>query len=425
MILNRRKFLKLTAGSGLALAMPAGLTTKAMAQSGPNYDGLFFINVHAAGGWDPTSFCDPKGMISEDEENPMNSSYLQSEIQQAGNIRYAPVGYNETFFQKHYNKLLVINGIDTATNGHDSGTRHVWSGKLTETHPSLGAIMAASINPELPMSFISNGGYDATFGLVAPTRSGNTNVLERLAYPFRVNPSNENDRFHTPEVERRILDHQQARLDRLMERQQLPRVAESMSQLHMARMGENDLKRLTDFLPDDLDNSNNQIRRQAQIAMAAYRAGISVSANLSIGGFDTHGNHDNSHIPRLSLFLEGVDFILEEAERMGIADKVVVTMGSDFGRTPRYNSGNGKDHWSITSMMFVVPGVAGNRVIGSSTHEHHPNTIHPTSLEEDESGVRISPEHIHKALRKYAGIDQSDAALMHPFSIAEDLPLFD
>lgn len=423
MTLNRRKFLHLSALSGLGLVLPSTLSTTARAQNS-QYDGLFFIHVHAAGGWDPTSFCDPKGGESEDEENPMNRSYLKSEIMEAGNIRYAPVGFNETFFNKHHQRLLVINGIDTETNGHDSGTRNIWSGKLTETHPSLGALAAAALNPELPMSFISNGGYDETKGLVAPTRNGNTNVLERLAYPFRINPSDENNRFHTPDVERRILEHQRARLERLRGQAQLPMVSKALSHLHMSRMGENDLQRLTDYLPDSLDNSNNPLRRQAQIAFAAYQAGISVSANLRIGGFDTHGNHDNSHIPSLTRYLEGVDFILDEAERLGLSEKVVVVMGSDFGRTPRYNSGNGKDHWSVTSMMFAGPGIIGNRVIGTTTHEHQPITVNPSTLEPDESGIRIKPEHIHKAFRIYAGIDDSQAAQNFPLSPSHELALF-
>ena len=53
--------------------------------------------------------------------------------------------------------------------------------------------------------------------------------------------------------------------------------------------------------------------------------------------------------------LEGVDFLMEEIERQGLTDKVIVMIGSDFARTPWYNDGNGKDHWSITSMMLMGP----------------------------------------------------------------------
>ena len=86
----------------------------------------------------------------------------------------------------------------------------------------------------------------------------------------------------------------------------------------------------------------------------------------SIGGFDTHGNHDGAHLPQMGNLLLGVDLIAQEIAKAGLTDKVVIAVGSDFGRTPAYNAGNGKDHWNITSMMFIGPGITGNRVVGGT-----------------------------------------------------------
>ncbi len=197
-----------------------------------------------------------------------------------------------------------------------------------------------------------------------------------------------------------------------------------MSLLYTARASDNELSRLTDFLPDDLDNSGNPLRRQAQIAIAAFKAGLSVSANLDLGGFDTHGNHDESHIPRLEQLLDGVDFLMEEAERQNIRDDLIVAVGSDFGRTPGYNDNNGKDHWSITSMMFMGAGINGNRVIGSSDDGHRPYEIDPDTLETaDNGGIRINPVHIHQAMRDLAGISEHELAVQFPLG-AERLDLF-
>ena len=41
-------------------------------------------------------------------------SYFAGDIATAGNIPYAPVGYNETFFTKYSSDLLVINKTDLA-----------------------------------------------------------------------------------------------------------------------------------------------------------------------------------------------------------------------------------------------------------------------------------------------------------------------
>lgn len=417
--MDRRDFFKAAGFAGLTLASPFGFSRRALAQDGP-YSGLLWIMVNAAGGWDPTSLCDPKGRANENEQDPMNM-YLTADIEQAGNIRYAPVAGNAAFFQKWYNRLTVINGVDTATNGHDSGSRHTWSGRLAEGYPSLAAVIAGTLAPAKPLSFISNGGYDLTMGLVAPTRTGNTNALGRIAFPNERDPGDPDTKFHTDATVARIQAAQRARTEAMMQRRKLPRVRQAINTLYLARTGENEIRRLTEYLPD-LDDSNNRLFRQAQLAIAAYKAGVTATANLNIGGFDTHGNHDQDHFPRLQQLTEGVDFIMTEAERQGVADKVVVVVGSDFGRTPGYNSGRGKDHWSITSMMLMGPGIPGNRVIGSTDERHNPHKVNPQTLERDDNGVRIKPGHIHRALRRLAGIQNDEIARTYPIT-AEDLPI--
>ena len=160
--------------------------------------------------------------------------------------------------------------------------------------------------------------------------------------------------------------------------------------------------------------------------MAGYKAGLTVSVNIQQGGFDTHGNHDGAHIPRLSELLKGVLLLQEEAKNQGIADRVVFVIGSDFGRTPGYNGGNGKDHWSVSSMMFMGAGIKGGRVIGETTSGHDAKKVDPTTLKVDSSGIAITYGHINKALRKLAGIEKSELVQQYyPLdSTLEDLNLF-
>ncbi len=415
--MKRRDFLKAAGFAGMSLVSPFGLGS-ARAQDNAPYEGTFFVLVNAAGGWDPTSLCDPKGRANEEDPDPMNM-YFTGDIQTAGNIRYAPVAGNQAFFDKHYSKTLIINGVDCSTNGHDSGSRHTWSGRLAEGYPALGALLSASLAPNKPLSFISNGGYDLTQGLVAPTRTGDTGALTRIAYPTRLDPSDESSELHSQATLTRLQAAQQARLQRQITAQNLPKLRHSMNALAVARSGENEIKRLTEFMPAQLDNSNNALRRQAQVALAAYKAGVCATANLSIGGFDSHGDHDNRQFAAMTRLTEGVDFLWDEAERQGVADRMVVVVGSDFGRTPGYNMGGGKDHWSITSMMLMGRGITGNRVIGSTDERHRPHSIDPGTLSRDDNGIRIAPGHIHRAVRKLAGIEGGEVARSYPITDAE------
>ena len=147
--MDRRDFLRVASWAGLTCVLPAVVDPlRATAQTGSGgYTGTYWIIMHAGGGWDPTHLCDPKGRANGNENDPMGR-FLKSDIRTAGNINYAPLGDGGTaldaFFQTHYQRLTVINGMDTTTNGHDQGTRGTWSGRTAEGHPPIGALIAAT-----------------------------------------------------------------------------------------------------------------------------------------------------------------------------------------------------------------------------------------------------------------------------------------
>lgn len=416
--MDRRSFLKLAGLAGLTV-VPSLRPGVAHANL-PPYDGPLWITVHAGGGWDPTMICDPKGRADELEVDPVNNFFVD-EIAEIGAFKVAPLPVIMEFFENYQNELLVMNGIDCGTNSHTAGTQNTWSGGLSEQIPALNALVAGAADSSLPLSFISNGGYDFTSNVVPPTRVPDTAAISRIAFPYRTSLADPESNLFTDDTLSRIVEAREARHERLIDASTLPREQFGMNSLFESRTGANDLRRLIDYLPETLDNSSG-LRQQAQIAIASYRAGLTVSANLTTGGFDTHGDHDNRQTTALNRLFDGVNFLMQEAERQGVADRVVLMIGSDFARTPRYNEGNGKDHWSVGSMMMLGAGINGGRVIGESTHRQQPMTINPSTLALDENGIRLTPAHIHRSLRKLAGIDTHTLDSRFPLDV-EDLDL--
>ena len=419
MTFDRRSFLALCGATGVSFGLAPWLRG---ARAAATPTGPFFVTVHAGGGWDPTMLCDPKGTPTYESPSPVNT-FLESDILDIGPFRVAPVSGHESFFSRFQDQLLVINGLDNQTVSHETGTRAIWSGSTDPNTPAFNALVAATANPQPTLAYLSNGGYDRTAGLVAPTRIPDADAIQELAYPDRWDVDEPDSLLLTPGATDRVIQARAERLARLREQETLPRAARAMDMLSQARSGENELANLAAYLPDDLDSSNNSLYRQAEVAMAAFRAGVSVSANLSIGGFDTHNDHDDNQSDALIDLLAGVQFVMDEAERQGIADKVVIMIGSDFGRTPYYNATSGKDHWPITSAMLMGPGIRGGRVIGATEHDMLAKNVDPSSLQVVESGgVTLTPAHLHASLRQLAGI--ADDPLVQPWEMGDPLPLF-
>jgi hypothetical protein len=418
--MNRREFTKFLGMAGLSASapLPLGIATAAEPYSGP-----FYINLAAIGGWDVTSFCDPKSNIAS--ERTINNWADSASIEQVGNIAYAPVANNKAFFERFYQDMLVINGIDTQTNSHDDGRRHTWSGRLGFGYPSFGAIASNAIGPELPLSLVHAAGYNETAGIARFSRLQDPDVIRNLVNDSIVQDGDISyGLFEDSELDL-ITQYQDSRLARLQSSNQLlPRQIDGLNSLQLANATRGDLKLFADLLPNSF--AGGRTNRAAQLALIAYQSGLCVSCQLGLSGFDTHQDHDADHFNFMEELTDLVTYIFDTAEEGGFADKIVITLGSDFGRTPYYNPGGGKDHWPIGSAMFIQQGAAwGNRVVGATDELHNALKINPSTLQVDSSsaGVGLEPKHLQQAIRELAGVDQSVAALQFPLN-AEDIDFF-
>jgi uncharacterized protein (DUF1501 family) len=437
--MKRRNLLKMSAVLGASAALP-WLSRPTAAQSN-GYAGPYWIFITASGGWDPRFLFDP---TLEVEQNR-----LYTEIGKVGNISFAPIDATpdefglelvegdalpylnpERFLNKFGNRLTVLNGVDTSTNNHDAGQMAFTSGSLQDGLPALGALLAGTYGIAEPLPFISFGGYDKTYDVAPLSRIQSTGILRDLAAPNILNPNDEDPRyFHRSDVYKRIRDAQGERLEELLATQRLPKLSQAMLGLKEARVTDQELAALQVptliDLPGNLGGAENLVR-SGQLALESFRAGLSVACNLSIGGFDTHGNHDTDQRRSLIQLLTGFGGLLDEIERLGLTDKVYVVVGSDFGRTPHYNgdgAGSGKDHWPVTSTLVVGPKVEGNRVIGATNSKQEGLSLDPSSLEAGTAGTKLTPTQIQAALRKLAGIDP-ELEKTFPLLAEEPLPLF-
>lgn len=405
--MNRRHFLRQcsAAGLGFASAIQSNyLFGSDRSEAADPYPGPYYVVLNASGGWDTTYLMDPKGI------DGINRLYAAGEILSEGNIRFAPTAKhitagmsNEDFFTKYGKELLVLNGIDLSVNNHTPCARYMATGKLDSlAYPTFPALVAACLCPTAPLAFLTFGNYSATGNLVPMSRVPYLQSLSLLAKADYVE-GNEKAPYHEPVASEKLEAALAKRFETQIKSKTLPRIEQSESMLYAAQSNSKSLSRIVPYIPKQ--SPKERLHQQCDIALAAFKAGVCVSANLSIGQFDSHNNNDTDQMKLIPEFLRGIDYLLTKSEELQLRDKLVVVIQSEMGRTPNYNSGNGKDHWSINSIMFLGHGIRGNRLLGATDEQQMLVPLHPTELTLDkDKGVRVRPEHIHAALRSLAGI---------------------
>jgi hypothetical protein len=325
---------------------------------------------------------------------------------------------NEEFFAEFGSELLVMNGIDYSVNNHNPGARYMATGKLDSlAYPTFAALVAACRGPGCPLSFLTFGNYSNTGNLVAMSRIPYLPSLQKVANADSIDGQVKHpyhDDFVIDRIERALKEQTDATISRKV----LPRIERAESMLYAAQLNSKALARVTPYIPAKIPKE--RLSQQAEIALASFKAGVCVSANLTIGQFDSHANNDADQMKLIPEFLAGIAYLVRRAEELKIREKLVVIIQSEMGRTPTYNKGNGKDHWSIGSVMFMGQGIRGNRVVGATDEGQFGIPVHPETLVCDRgSGIRARPEHIHLALRELAGIADHSMSKQFPLGVPE------
>jgi hypothetical protein len=416
----RRDFLKMCGLAGLGLALPWRLPSSVAAEKKDEpYAGPYYVVFNASGGWDTTYLMDPKGV------NEINRLYKEGDILTEGAHKLAPIKKhaqggmcNEDFFTEFGKEILTFNGLDYSVNNHSPGARYMATGKLDSlAYPTFAALVAACKGAECPLAYLTFGNYSATGNLVAMSRVPYLPSLQKIANADAVEGnvrSPYHDAFALDRIERTLREGHEAAVSH----QRLPRTERSENMLYAAQVNSKALQRVTQYIPKT--SPKERLSQQAEIALASFKAGVCVSANLDIGQFDSHANNDRDQMKLIPEFLAGIAYLLRRADDLKIRDQMVVIIQSEMGRTPNYNAGNGKDHWSIGSAMFIGRGIKGNRVIGATDEKQFAVPVDPRTLKLDKAnGIRIRPEHVHESLRELAGIAEHSLSKKFPLGVTE------
>ncbi|MCU0876911.1 MAG: DUF1501 domain-containing protein [Pirellulaceae bacterium] len=138
-------------------------------------------------------------------------------------------------------------------------------------------------------------------------------------------------------------------------------------------------------------------------ARRLVEAGVRV-VTFNWGGWDTHGDNFNQLRRQLPNLDRGLSSLLQDLSDRGLDKDVTVVMWGEFGRTPRVNSGAGRDHWSRVAMGFLAGGgMRLGQAIGSSSANAEEPKDRPVHLQE-----------VFATLYHNLGIDVATTQLIDP-----------
>lgn len=91
---------------------------------------------------------------------------------------------------------------------------------------------------------------------------------------------------------------------------------------------------------------------------------------VTLGGWDTHTNNFERVAENAAVLDQAMSTLLKDLDRRGLLEDTLVVLTTEFGRTPRINSNEGRDH-SPTAFSSVLAGggIRGGTVYGKSDED--------------------------------------------------------
>lgn len=338
---NRREILRLCSmGGGLSFALPA-LDIWAAERRGAERPKSFLL-VWLAGGpsqletWDPhpgTAVGGPTKAI----DTSFGGVQIASNFEQMADVMH------------HYS---LIRSMTSKEGDHERGAYYMLTGYRpdpTVTHPSLGSVVTHSLGGgglEIP-PHVSIGDLNPQFH----PRGG---YLGEELDAFRVN----NPGRGVPNMEARVNDERaKRRLENLdivsgsFRRRVGSRLDGTLHEVNTEKALEMmSSEQLKAFLIDEETDAtkaaygDSRFGRSCLVARRLIETGVR-AVQVSLSGFDTHANNFETHDSKAAELDPALAALTKDLVERDLFDSTAVLVMGEFGRTPKVNPLDGRDHW--------------------------------------------------------------------------------
>jgi hypothetical protein len=285
-----------------------------------------------------------------------NEAHLEEKI--GGQVRgiqtAAPgvkIGEGLPLVAEQMDKVALIRSVVSKEGDHERGTYHLKSGHRmipNLQHPSLGAILCHEVRDTieiprhisiLPGQWPARGGYlgdqyDAfqTYDPLGPIPDVRLRVSEERFRQRLVDLDVLEDEF----VRRR---RKQLDEGKTLHRASMEAARKMMDSAHLAAF---DVKQASQSLRNAF--GDNPFGRACLAAVQLVEVGVRC-VEVTMNGWDTHANNLEFTQANLAQLDPALSAMLKQLEERKLLEHTLVVCTGEFGRTPRINGIEGRDHW--------------------------------------------------------------------------------
>jgi hypothetical protein len=361
---SRREFLvKSLAGLGLSFVLP-GMDLSAARQRGSERR-KSLITLWLAGGpsqletWDPH----PGGGIG----GPTR----------AIDTRIAGLKIAEFYprLAEQIDSLSIIRSMVSKEGDHERGTYFMKTGYRpdpTLTHPSIGAILAH----QLPASDVEIPLHVSLGGSPWPARGG---FLGDRFDAFKIYDPGRNIRNMRSQVgqqrqQRRLTNLEvvsqafrqgrRLQIERTLHQHTVERALKLMSSEQLKAF---DLDEAPKAVQESYGDTN--FGRGCLVARRLVEQGVR-AVEVTLPGFDSHANNFAAHQQNGAILDPAIARLIQDLKQRDLLDSTVVLCIGEFGRTPKVNPLDGRDHWPTGfSCLLGGGGLHSGLVLGATDPE--------------------------------------------------------
>jgi uncharacterized protein (DUF1501 family) len=146
--------------------------------------------------------------------------------------------------------------------------------------------------------------------------------------------------------------------------------------------------------PETISRYGNGLGAQMLAARRLCEAGCGF-VTVSYGGWDMHGNIERSMTQRSPQLDQAVSAFVADVHERGLAERILLVISGEFGRTPRVNKNAGRDHWApLSTLALAGGGLKMGQIVGESS-----------AKVDAPAGRPITPQDLMATIFQVLGID--------------------